>query len=78
MVIKTLKFGRTRNYTAVLEAIEALEKLPSFSEAEMNLIRDVDSTLIENVGPAGLLQYRVQLGILLASKKLNVPGGDRS
>lgn len=74
MKIVSLKFSRTQNYKAVLEAIEALESLPKLSEAEMNLVKDVDSTLFENANPANMLQYRVQLGVLLASKKLNVSG----
>lgn len=74
MELCSLIFRRTKNYRAVLEAVNVLDMSPMLTDAEINFISDVAETLRENLTGPEQLQAHVRLGILMGRGELTAPG----
>lgn len=74
MELSTLIFRRTKNYQAVLEAVNAVDASPKLTEAELDFISDVAETLRENLIGPEQIPACVRLGILMGRGELKAPG----
>jgi hypothetical protein len=74
MELSTLIFRRTKNYQAVLDAVNAVDASPKLTGAELDFVADIAETLRENLTGPEQIPAIVRIGILMGRGELKAPG----